>query len=29
VLAVVVVRWTSTRQELRAERLARERIGLG
>jgi len=29
VLAVVVVRWTSARQELRAERLARERIGLG
>ena len=29
VLAVVVVRWTSARQEARAERLARERIGLG
>ena len=28
-LAVVVVRWTSARQEARAERLVRERLGLG
>ena len=28
VLAVVVVRWTTARQEARAERLVRERLGL-